>query len=178
MKTLFKNWRQNTEVRIQSLQLQREASKKKIRRLRMDMQDIVQQATTADDIDKKILSLDFFARKGELASETERFQDLSNLIGRLQSMMAADEKRQRLNAVASLWESIDTHALVRERDELNVRRELLKEEVNCFAAFDDLADCEDCFQIDNEFVQLVNTAMCKKSEGITETLLEQMTESD
>lgn len=127
-KTLFRPRGRDMDARIQALRQDREACMQRIRGLRAEMNALVERAVDADDLDQKILSLDYAAMKGSLNAETERFQDLSRLITRMQDVQAMDERGKRLEYIAAVRDGIDEAALRREEDELQARRAMMEEE--------------------------------------------------
>ena len=127
-KTFFRSRGRELDDRIRALRLEREACMQRIRSLRAEMNALVERAVDADDLDQKILSLDYAAMKGSLGAETERFQDLSRLITRMQDMQAVDARGRRLDYLASVREGIDEAALRREEDEIAARRAMMEEE--------------------------------------------------
>lgn len=155
----FGNKKRNTEAKILSLQQAREESKKTIRALRIEMDNLVKQALQGDDLDKKILSLDYMDTKGKLALETERFEDLSTLIGRLQGIRSTDEKLKRLGRVTALYDHMDRKAALREKDRLAIHRSLLEEEQADYEGLYDTETSENAvFSMAPEFERLLREA--------------------
>lgn len=132
--TLFRNREREKDERVQSLRQERELCMQRIRGLRAEMNALVERAVDADDLDQKILSLDYSAMKGSLGVETERFQDLSRLIARMQDAQAVESRGRRLAYIASLRDGIDEAALRREEDEIEARRAMMAEEAELNAA--------------------------------------------
>ena len=128
MKTLFRPRTTGLDRKLQTLREEREQCMARIRNLRGDMDALVQRALDADDLDQKILSLDYAAMKGSLNVESERFQDLSRLITRIQDVQAMEARGRRMDFLASVRDGIDEAALRREEDEIQIRRERMEEE--------------------------------------------------
>lgn len=124
---LFRSKERELDSRIQALRQERELCMQHIRTIRADMDALVEQAVDADDLDRKILSLDYTALKGQLNAESERFQDLSRLITRIQGLQAVERRGRRLEYIASVREGIDEDALRRSEDEIEARRAMIEE---------------------------------------------------
>ena len=126
--TLFRNREKDTDGRIHALRQEREKCMLHIRDLRTEMNALVERAVDADDLDQKILSLDYTAMRGRLNAETERFQDLSRLITRMQDIQAVNARGKRLEYIAAVRDGIDEVALRREEDEIAARRAMMEED--------------------------------------------------
>lgn len=153
--------KKDVDAQIIDLCAERENCKKRIREIRTEMQRLVERAAGADDLDQKILSLDFRAQKSAMAVETERFNDLSDLIVRLQNVRAVDERCQRLDYIMRIDGGIDTDSVLREQDEIQVRREMFQEsnrsadiDMNSALSGEQASFCE----LDEDFARLVQKA--------------------
>lgn len=125
--------RKANRARIKKLcevQLLRDASKQRIRKLRAEMQCLVEQAAGADDLDRKILSLEYEEKKADLSTETGHFNDLSRLISQLHGAVMIHEKRRSFDQVAAVADTIDTQSVLHEDDLLTIRRSILEEEAD------------------------------------------------
>jgi len=154
---------QEYEERIMHLQLQREISKNTILRIRSDMQELIDRATCADDLDQRILSMDYEEKKATLATETEHFEDLNKLIRQLRSAVLANERCKAFEQIASVSDCIDTYAVLKAEDTVDIRRTLMKEE---FDSLDELLiqDGKKVWSIEenSEFARLVQEAAKRK----------------
>lgn len=116
-----------TAEKIACLQTQREESKAKIRKIRACMQSLIAQAAEADDLDRKVLSIDYEAQKGILDVETEHFNDLNRLISQLHGVQMAQVRQDTLSDIEQAGAYIDADALIQAEDALAVRREMKQE---------------------------------------------------
>lgn len=155
---------QDYEERIMHLQLQREVSKTTIIKIRKDMQALIDCAVSADDLDRKILSLDYEEKKSMLATETEHFEDLNKLIRQLRSAALANERCRAFEQIASISDGIDTRAVLTAEDTVDIKRSMLTEEL---ASLDNLLVHDEhgtrIPEENPEFVQLVQEATKKKN---------------
>jgi len=154
---------QEYEERIMHLQLQREISKNTILRIRSDMQELIDRATCADDLDQRILSMDYEEKKATLATETEHFEDLNKLIRQLRSAVLANERCKAFEQIASVSDCIDAHAVLTAEDTVDIWRAMMKEE---FDSLDELlihaGKKTRSIEENSEFAQLVQEAAKKK----------------
>lgn len=164
------NKKKDTDRQIVELQNKLEDSKRKIRYINNDMKRLVQQATEADDLDKKILALDYEAKKSELATETERFQDLRGLISKLQSIQAIDENRRHLDKMTEVSDELDIRGLIRQEDEINARRSMLQEEEEAYAAVraERVTGGTFAAEQEDEFMRMVDAAKLEKRKAVHE----------
>ena len=153
--------KKDVDAQIIDLCAERESCKERIREIRAEMQRLVERAADADDLDQKILSLDFRAQKSAMAVETERFDDLSDLIVRLQNVRAVGERCQRLDYIMRIDGGIDTDSVLREQAEIQVRREMFQEsnrsadmDMNSVLPGEQSGFCE----LDEDFARLVQKA--------------------
>ena len=158
LKNLFRPRARGNDDRVFELTLQRENCMKRVRALRGEMQALVDQAVGADDLDQKILSLDYAARKRALAAELERFQDLSDLIGRFRSIQAVSESCRQMDFMSELGDRIDVEALQRQEDEIRIRRDMMREEAEAVDAVAAAAPARSAFEIDRDFADRVAQA--------------------
>lgn len=167
MKKLFRSRNRKLNEKIQALRQEREVCTQRIRALRAEMDALVQRAVNADDLDQKLLSLDYSARKGSLNVETERFQDLSCLIKRMQDIQAMNTRNKRIEYIASVRDGIDEAAMRRAADEVEARRAMMEEEEAFSAPYGAILEPGDnTFVPDSEFSCLITQARLKqKSES-------------
>lgn len=151
--------------KVMELQIQRETVKKSIRLLRADMQSLVEQAAGADDLDRRILSLEYDEKKAELNTETAHFNELSKLISQLNGVAMVYERQKLFDQVANVADDIDTQALLEAEDMMTARRAMMQEES---AALDDVLRGSsvktDMMGESAEFTRLVRDAQLKKAE--------------
>lgn len=114
--------------KVMELQIQREMVKKNIRLLRSEMQSLVEQAAAADDLDRKILALEYEGKKAQLDTETAHFNELSKLISQINSVAMLFERQKILDQVAAVADGIDTQGVLQAGDELTARRAMLQED--------------------------------------------------
>ena len=146
----------STEEKIAFLQAQREVSKARIREIRACIHDLIAQAAEADDVDRKMLSVDFETQKGMLDAETEHFTDLNRLIFQLRGVQIVQARQDTLSDIEQAGACIDTDALIRAEDALAVRREMKQEADDRLAdAFAASAVKTAGFSENEEFVRLV-----------------------
>ncbi len=146
------------------LQLQREAVKKRIRLIRSEMQALVEQAASADDLDRQVLSLEYDEKKADLHTETAHFQELSKLITRLNGIAMVYERQKLFDQVATAAEDIDVQGVLRVEDQMSAHREVMREESD---ALDDLL-LDKSAPVDElgesaEFTRLVRDAKLRKA---------------
>ena len=167
-KWIFGSRVKDAEKEIYALRAQRAACVQRVRTLKEEMNRLVDSAVGADELEQKILSLDYEAKRDVLAAETQRFQDLSGLIARLQKAQAVDEGSRRLDGVAAAGSRIDTAALLREEDELRARRAMMDEEERDFAAAQEGYDekTRDAFAADEGFAALVREAKLRRMQPV------------
>ena len=134
MLKFFKRAHEDADAKIVELQTKMEESKKRIRLLRTEMKSLEEQGLNADDLDMKILSLDYEAKKGEMDSEMARFQDMSMMISKLQDKQKLDEKRKHLDTLTQVTDDMDLGKVMRDADELTIRRDMLDEEYEAYEA--------------------------------------------
>lgn len=151
--------RNDTDKRISDLIAQREAAAERIRQLRTEIDALVDQAVCADDLDTKILSLDYESRKTDLAAEMERFKDITAMIARLRNVEVIESNRRRIERVTQLGETIDIETLHRKKDEIQIRRDMMREAQEDVEDMKDLLACEpDSIDIDEEFSRRIAQA--------------------
>ena len=146
------------------LQLQREAVKKRIRTLRGEMQALVEQAASADDLDRQVLSLEYDEKKADLNTETAHFQELSKLITRINGIAMVYERQKLFDQVATAAEDIDVQAVLQAEDQMAAPRGVMQEESDALdellldktAAADGLGESA-------EFTRLVRDAKLRKA---------------
>ena len=155
--------RSDMEEKIIALQEQRNEAKEKIRRLRSESQLLVQQATEADDLDRKILSLDYEAKQAAIRLEEGHFADLSRMITQLQNIQAVQNREATISSAARISESIDADALIRQETELAVRRDMMREDAETldYALAQSRPD-DTGFAENEEFARLVSQAKKQK----------------
>lgn len=164
--TLFRNRGKEIDERIQALRQEREKCMQHIRGLRAEMNALVERAVEADDLDQKILSLDYTAMKGSLNAETERFQDLSRLIARMQEIQAVNARGKRLEYIAAVRDGIDEAAVRREEDEIAARRAMMEEDAELNALDGAPAIGEGAFVPDADFAcRLANARRKRQTEA-------------
>lgn len=152
--------------KVTELQVQREMVKKNIRLLRTDMQSLIDQAAGADDLDRKILSLEYDEKKAELNAETVHFNELSKLISQLNGVAMVYKRQKIFDQVATVADDIDTQALLEAEDMMTARRTMMQEESD---ALDDVlrgssVRTEELGE-SAEFTRLVRDAQLKKASA-------------
>ncbi len=161
--------------KVMELQIQREEVKKHIRLLRNEMQSLVEQAAVVDDLDRKILSLEYDAKKADLNTETAHFNELSRLISQLNGVAMVYERQKLFDHVATVAEDIDVQAVLQAEDQMAAHRAMMQEDSE---ALDDLlrdrSVAADELGESAEFTRLVRDAKIRKvslprmeSEGAT-----------
>lgn len=149
--------------KVLELQVQRETVKKNIRLLRADMQALIEKAAAADDLDRRILSLEYDEKKAELTTETSHFNELSKLISQLNGVAMVYERQKIFDQVANVAEDIDTQAVLEAEDMMNARRAVLQEDSD---ALDDVLKAGRVQGTElgesAEFTRLVRDAQLKK----------------
>ena len=144
------------------LQVQRDAVKNNIRLLRAQIQELVEKATKADDLDRRILSLEYEEKKAALNTEIAHFDELSKLISQLNGVANIYERQQLLNQVAKVSDTIDPQAVFAADDMMQARRAVMQEESD---ALDDVLKNsmpqQHAFAESVEFTQLVREAQLK-----------------
>ena len=149
--------------KVLELQVQREAVKKNIRLIRADMQQLVDKAAAADDLDRRILSLEYDEKKSELNTETSHFNELSKLISQLNGVAMVYERQKIFNQVANVAEEIDTQAVLEAEDMMNARRAVMQEDSD---ALDDVLKADrvqdNALGESAEFTKLVREVQLKK----------------
>lgn len=150
--------------KVLELQVQRETVKKNIRLLRADMQALIEKAAAADDLDRRILSLEYDEKKAELTTETSHFNELSKLISQLNGVAMVYERQKIFDQVANVANDIDTQAVLEAEDMMNARRAVMQEESD---ALDDVLRgnrvAADEMGESAEFSRLVRDAQLKKA---------------
>lgn len=150
---------------VMELQMQRETVKKNIRLLRNDMKTLIEKAAAADELDRKILALEYDEKKAELETETAHFNELSRLITQINGVAMVYERQRIFDQVASVAETIDTQSVLRADDMMRARKELLLEESD---ALDDVLKSGNVLMggtgESEEFAQLVRAEKLKRAE--------------
>lgn len=160
--------------KVMELQIQREEVKKHIRLLRNEMQELIERAAVADDLDRKIFSLEYDAKKADLNTETAHFNELSKLISQLNGVAMVYERQKIFDQVATVAEDIDVEAALRAENQMSAHRTVMKEDSE---ALDDLlrdrSVAADDLVESAEFTRLVRDAKIRKvslpktaSEGV------------
>lgn len=149
---------------VMQLQIQRDTVKKNIRRLRNEMQRLVEQAVSADDLDRRILSLEYDEKKAALGNETSHFNELSKLISQFNGVELVYERQRMFDQIATVVDAIDTQAVLRTEDMVTAQRTMLQEESE---ALEDMlknsAAGADEMRESAEFTRLVRDAQLKKA---------------
>lgn len=150
--------------KVMELQIQREEVKKHIRLLRGEMQTLVEQAAVVDDLDRKILSLEYDAKKADLNTETAHFNELSKLISQLNGVAGVYERQKIFDRVAAVAEEIDVQAVLQAEDQMAAHRAVMQEDSD---ALDDLLQgrsiAADELGESAEFTRLVRDAKIRKA---------------
>jgi len=165
MLKIFSRFREDTDAKIVALQTKLEESKKRIRTLRAEMKCLEEQGVSADDLDMKILSLDYEAKKGELSSEMTHFRDLGMMISKLQDKQKLEATRKHLDTITQVTDDMDLDGLVRSADELTARRSMMDEENEEYAAMRAAhASSEDAFSLEtsSDYARRVNELRLEK----------------
>lgn len=121
--------------KVMELQIQRDMVKKNIRHLRGEMKELIDQAANADDLDRKILSLEYDEKKMQLDNETAHFNELSRMIIRLNSVALVHERNKATTYMSDVADTIDTDSLLKADDEMTARRKLMQDDAD---ALDDV----------------------------------------
>ncbi len=149
--------------KVMELQLRREGVKKNIRLLRSDMKALIDRAADADDLDRKILSLEYDEKKAELNTETAHFNELSKLISQLNGVAIVYERQKMFDQVANVADNIDFQSLLEAEDRMTARSAMMQEESD---ALDDVLRGSnvkaDMMSESAEFTNLVRNAQMKK----------------
>lgn len=128
MRNRFFSTVKDTEEKIAALQKQRELCRDRIRSLREGLQELEEAYAQADDLDQKILEGDLLEKKGFLETETEHFKDLGELIDKLRRVQRVKRTKRSLMDVFRISERINVRKMLQEEDEVDIRRELLRDE--------------------------------------------------
>lgn len=152
--------------KVLELQMRREMVKKNIRLLRTDMQALIEKAAAADELDRKILSLEYDEKKAELNTETTHFNELSKLISQFNGVAMVYERQRIFDQVASAAGMIDTQEVLKADDMMRARQEMMLEESG---TLDDLLKSSSILTEEPgesaEFTRLVREAKLKKAEA-------------
>ena len=154
------------QAKVLELQAQREQVKKNIRLLHTDMQTLIEKASTADELDRQIYSLEYEEKKNELATETAHFNELSKLISQLNGVAMVYERQKIFNQVASVAETIDTQAVLKADDMMRAHQEVMLEESDQLDEVLKSSSMSDKLSESVEFTRLVNEAKLKKAENL------------
>ena len=147
------------EKNITALQQQLNESKEKIRNMRAEMELLIHRAADADDLDRKILSLDYENKQRVLKVEEEHFNDLNRTIAQLQDVALVAIREKALENVTKYGESIDTKAINDKADHVVARREEMKEEAEGMRAiFEETKPTDSLMAENEEFSKLVSEA--------------------
>lgn len=147
------------EKNIATLQQQLNESKEKIRKIRAEMELLIYQGTEADDLDRKILSLDYENKKRVLEVEEEHFNDLNRAIAQLQDVALVAIREKALENVTKYGESIDTEAMNKKADRVSARREVMHEETeNMHAIIEEAKPKDGLMEENEEYSKLVSEA--------------------
>ena len=128
---MFGNWmkkNQQDENKISILVTEREETRKVIRKLKNRMDETVQKAAEADELDRKICSADYSTMKDQLLAEMQHFEDLSRLISQLRSAGLTRRRAAALEQLTAVSDTVNRDQLIANADYVAARREMLAEE--------------------------------------------------
>ena len=165
MKKPFFSRRQSLNDNIIELTCQRDQCAERIRTLRSEMDSLVDHALTADDLEQKILSLDYEAKKLALNAEYERFSDLNQLITRYRSAQLMTNNSNGLAQVAAMGEKLDMAGLQARGDAIRIRRDMLNENAEQLWNMTDspMGQNPEPFKVCDEFAARMAQAQQKRS---------------
>ncbi len=147
------------EKKIGQLSMRREESRKQIRKIKNEMDSLVQKAAKADDLDRKIYSADYLTLKDQFQAEMQHFNDLSRLIGQLKSAGLTHRRASALEEIVSANDRLDLNKLIAREDYMTIRRQMLQEEDELFQeVLEETKTGQDTFMEDEEFNCLVSKA--------------------
>lgn len=147
------------EKNITALQLQLNESKEKIRNMRAEMELLIHRATDADDLDRKILSLDYENKQRVLKVEEEHFNDLNRTIAQLQAVALVAIREKAFENVTKYGENINAQAINDKADQVAARREVMREEADdMHAILEETKPTEGLMAENEEFSKLVSEA--------------------
>lgn len=116
------------EKKIEQLGKNREESRKRIRKIKNEMDILVQKAAASDDLDRKICAADYSTLKDQLQAEMQHFSDLSRLIGQLKSAGLTHRQAAALEQIVSVNDRLDLNQLINREDYMAARRQMMQEE--------------------------------------------------
>lgn len=128
------------QMKISELNQRRNMVKERILKLRREINELVEKAASADDLERKILSLEYEEKKRSMTTEMEHFNDLSKLISQMNGIAITYERQKIFNQWISDVESLNASEIRMENNRMEARRMLMQEESD---ALDDvLQTCE------------------------------------
>lgn len=116
------------EKKIDQLGKDREESRKRIRKIKNEMDVLVQKAAKSDELDRKIYSADYMTLKDQFQAEMQHFGDLSRLIGQLKSAGLTHRRAAALEQIVSVNDRLDLDQLIAREDYMAARRQMMQEE--------------------------------------------------
>lgn len=116
------------ERKIEQLSAGREECRKRIRRIKKEMDELIQKAAKSDELDRKIYSADYLTLKEQFQAEMQHFTDMSRLIGQLKSAGLTRRRVAALEEIVSVNDQLDLDQMIAREDYMSVRREMMKEE--------------------------------------------------
>lgn len=159
---------QSQQTSIMELQIMRENTKKNIKSLGRDIEDLIERGTTADTIDRKLLAIEYEEKQANLASETAHFDDICKLISQLNGVTEVRKRQDAFEHLVAVAESINTQEIIRNNDMMNVRRDMMREES---AALDDVLKESraqvSSLAVNNDFEAKVLAAQVRKLSSVS-----------
>lgn len=152
------------EKKIEQLGKNREESRKRIRRIKNEMDTLVQKAAGSDELDRKIYSADYMTLKDQLQAEMQHFGDLSRLIGQLKSAGLTHRRAAALEQIVSVNDRLDLDQLIAREDYMAARRQMMQEEDELYReVLDETNAGYGTPREDDEFTRLVAKAQIRNN---------------
>lgn len=116
------------EKGTKALEAEREESRERICQIRARMEETIQKATNADDLDRKICAADYQILKDELQAEMQHFGSTNRVLGQMRSAELMQTRSKAMERIAEAAAGIDLREMAAQEDEMAIRREILQEE--------------------------------------------------
>ena len=152
------------EKKIEQLGKSREESRKRIRKIKNEMDILVQKAAASDDLDRKIYAADYTTLKDQFQAEMQHFGDLSRLIGQLKSAGLTHRRAAALEQIVSVNDRLDLDQLINREDYMAARRQMMQEEDEMYQEVLNETNAGYCApKEDDEFTRLVTKAQIRNT---------------
>ena len=125
---MFGRTERRQEERMEALENERRQMRSEIAQLREEMKKLVNEGVDADDLDRKILAVDYECLHTELQAKQEHFADLGNIITQMRTERLKEREAEMLRHMEDCYDTIDYAGIARNQDYIAACREVAREE--------------------------------------------------